>query len=1245
MKLRLSLIGILLFSVLTFVSSKEYYKRHVVLVVDQTPKTSRGGYLVPMGKDLKSFLSGSTPSSRTSGPDAFSFDPKTDCLEIFLYGLQGDVRSFDTANGDAYSLLNEARAGVSRDSLFAHTLNYLVHPYKKYHPYGEESHTWNLTYIWNQGLRDVFEQKTSLGSSIEEKGGYGFSAFLPNAVIPFVDRTIPAQEYYIICVSTFQAGTTGMNAAFDVDILGDIYRDNEKARAFNRWLSQFSAPYQVSDWAKFERGSAQDNGVSAIGSQLVMRSAVNTAVNITSNINLSQKKYLGKDYEMGAISISFPKDDRLDIQEVYLTITTNDGRVLCDKTQQFKYDDKKKEFIIDAQELSLEEFSKDDTLDIKFTFLPKYSPDSKVLPYVFLTSRTLSAQEVAYKSAPTYMYIFLFCVLIALIMLVRFIYRKRGKRATCTSKVNIWPISNSRFMDVSDNHVVSQDCWYYQEGSKTKNIEVTGTVRPIYPKFAKRYKLVAEYQIQDIDLNEEFSFRPEGREQNGSLRSSNRWYPLQCDTRGNYTFDVTTYLSEDVLEPDFSSLSHCILRLKVLIRTYFVDSSNKKLTPYQQIERSYPFIVRPAIENSDIWVALDPGTSGSCITYGWGGLPADVNNINLACSQSTDTAGNQILSPIFFSKVQILDHASIFSGGKASEMQVFDSETGQGDFRFGNEAHIHWGRNSFQSIKKLLGYANELEIENGKGVVRRINGHDLAHLLIKGLCREFEKFIATSETVSDNVRDRLLHDGKLASSRAIVAVPNNYTVNKVQAMVDTIKRTNLFKEIHYIYEAEGVMMYYLNLNWANLSKVAKKTFVVFDMGGATINATAFKIEVTTGTNNGNVFTRSINVDTISRVGYTVGGDNIDFALIRIITDIPSIQTALLGIGKSTEDFLRENKKRLILFVQKLKLDYIEKMSSSASLREGNIAKNEETFWTEIFKLANDCKISILESMSEEDRHYLTNSVLSKNPMEKIVMASVKDAISELISEGVCGDVELILSGRSVLYPRIKSTVLQTLKGRGLNVSQWEYKGTGDNSQSGIKMEEVVKTAVARGACWYGMFSKYVRLRHNIVTSTFGYTDMVNNVVKFVPVVSKNTEFNDNGEAEGEVRPMDPTINSVKFLQMLGSNYDAIYSNPEECHKMAELKQVTSADITGNIRTIKIKVDCNGNFTYAIDVAGETLPLVGTCNIVDADITDTNSEAYAFAALSSLDDQLDSNNNQTNQKQKSEILPTSGRKRF
>lgn len=404
------------------------------------------------------------------------------------------------------------------------------------------------------------------------------------------------------------------------------------------------------------------------------------------------------------------------------------------------------------------------------------------------------------------------------------------------------------------------------------------------------------------------------------------------------------------------------------------------------------------------------------------------------------------------------------------------------------------------------------------------------------------------------------------------------------------------------------MMYYFNLNWAKLPGYQNKTFIVFDMGGATINATAFRIKVNSDAK-GDIL--SVEVDTVSRVGYTVGGDNIDFALIKVLYGMPSMITALGDAGISEKDHQRRNKKSLLQFVQKLKLDHIAALAGNRST--GNWAASAEVFWTNLFNYAKGWGLTLPDKMTDADAAYFAREKQSETSnMKKLVINSVKDAVAELLYDVNVSDVELILSGRSVLYPGIKESVVRSIKEKTSKVNEWNYEGSVESR------EEAVKTAVVRGACWYAMFSRFVALRHDKLTSTFGFMDMVRNESHYVPVLSRNTPFGEDGAVEAEAQPSFALLNNVTFLQMLGHDYDTIFGK-EIFHKMNELALVTSSEIDGQIQSVKIRVDYNNNFTYEIRVAGKTKPICGGCAAADSEITDRNSEAYSFAALASLDD--------------------------
>ena len=374
--------------------------------------------------------------------------------------------------------------------------------------------------------------------------------------------------------------------------------------------------------------------------------------------------------------------------------------------------------------MKLENLDKEDDLKLKFSLFPQVDGSSKVLPYVFVTDVNIPANTIIYAQASTYNYLVFGLIALLIIIGIVLYYYKRGKDATCEIDMKIKPISPYRFMDVTDNKVVSADAWYFRNGSESE-INVKGVVKPVYPSFSKKYALKAEFEIQDSDGNDYFTFRPSGFDPNGAPRSCNITYPLEITSDGEFHIKVISFMREDMNEEIFANLDRCKLQLKVVVRAYFEDKSGNCVSKeVEEKEESYTYIVRPDIADKELWVAFDPGTTGSCVAYGYGGTPANCDNIKLVSSQSSTVDGGTKLSPIFYSKLQILDQASIFNGAAAADMQLFDSGTGEGDYRFGNEAHIFWGSNSFQSIKKLLGYDNELTVKNRIGVERSISGHE-----------------------------------------------------------------------------------------------------------------------------------------------------------------------------------------------------------------------------------------------------------------------------------------------------------------------------------------------------------------------------------------------------------------------------------------------------------------------------------------------------------------------------------------
>lgn len=1206
----------------------DYYNKHVILLVDQTRDVQDHPSLNNIYKLLCDVLSGQDVSQNEGVfPRNFKFNPSMDELSIYSFGLYGNSENYDTPYG---KISHNCYLDYPVSKFTDDVVNFLIKDRGSLQGGGK-----TFTSFLEEDVFSLFSKKDSLYSQIMQNSGITLSYFVYPSIIDKIDVSIPTKEYYIIIVSNYQSGLTGNSDIADVERLKELshYRVNYVDN-FRKYMDLLEEPFYLIKNLSYVSGHYQDDPVIK-GFYLRLRSLESTQVYINSNVNLKETDYGETTYELGDVSLAFNHDEKiLSIDSLILKVSDGEGLVLKESLP-VNYNEESKLFLIPAREINLHKvYAEGDDLLLEYVFYTtaKNKIGDKLMPMVFVADREYKFTETDIiskyqaKNRVIMFYVLIVLLVILIVCLLRYVYLKRGRGCHVAIDFSIWPITNTKFMEVKNKKVVSYDCWYWQEGETDRNIPITGTVRIGRRFFAKRYKYEVEFYIDDIDVNEDFSFRPDPviRERNGNARVFRKFYPLGYESNGNFNFNVNAYLSPQMARPNFEHDN--ILKVEVKMRVIRKEGGKKYFCAEQS--HKYSFIVRPEISNSNLWVAFDPGTNGSCMAYGMSSLQTDTDDIYIAENEFEDVLGNKQKSTIFPSKIRINKDSNIIfnpTGFKAENLR----EGENGDFLFGNQAEIFWnqkGINCFQSIKKLLGYTTPQKVVGASNQIIEISGKDLAHLLVRGLYNHFEEYVRNSQ-----VRDKQAYihrmfidaDGRFTPQRAIVAVPNNYTMVKIQEMVDSVKRLNQFKEVHYIYESEAVMMSYFRQEWSQLEQIQHKTFMVYDMGGATINATAFRIKVNVELHHGHKNIRNIEVKTIAKVGYGIGGDDIDYAIIKFIYGIPVIQDYFTTNGIDVYKHQKQNKTVLIELARKIKLDLIEK--SNGLNVEGNVFTDASILYShihEIFK--SKFKISLETSPSNNDTNYINKGFKQMQSVKQIVFSNVKDAVKELLSSlSEKGEMELIMSGRSVLYPGIKETVLTEIKSNGFDCSvPWG----GFNNKEGFFDDEKVKTAVAVGACWYAMYSKVINLKHNHLTSTFGYIDMEGMKRKFVPVITKHDEFDEDGNVKKDVVPIDMTLNNVKFIQMLGNNHTEILEKDIR-HKKNFLDEVYPSEITGQIKQITLAVDDKGNFSYAVNVAGlnhaitiQTNPYSRlTDNSVRMEITDENSEAYAFATCNALEE--------------------------
>ena len=1237
------------------------FRRHYIIVVDQG--ACQGHKNMPeLYLDLKYLFENnsirqSSDLSAESFAEDFSFDPLSDEVSIFASGI---------TESDFSRIVNNSQGGgKSADEINDMIVSALFRRQKSFQEARSESETDVATYFDNN--LKPFMSGHSGGIRV------GLNEFLYPLILGKLNLSVPAEAYYILRVSNF----TSQGAAKSVketQLKPLVVSRQQYVDGFDNYCRSIESPFFRQPSMKIVHQAALggsnyanlNNNPVVMGDKLGLASLVSVGLSNMSSPHFEQKSY-GKDvFSYSGASIVFPHDDHITVDKVFWDV---EGQQM-DMTSKYTYKKESSQYVFPHGEMKLGKAQEGDIVKMNYVFYAQSKDDEgkDLLPMVFKSGSQYQLEAGDFVPAPNNKLIWLVLIVVLglLAFLAYWIWKRRGLNRKVWVESVIRPVSRSRFMEVKDKKVVNEDCWYMGPDNQTQRITLEGELKKEELPFSKDYHYRLEYYVIDEDSEDDFTFRPDGFDDQGKNLRKEQWYKVDVKPNGRFKLNILTYLdtenSPDLADPDklrqfFADSDHPyrLLKLHVKFRVLVLDPKEKRVNidaiqlpdsvnPERycvkekqfpmpgkkdaRFERIYDFIVKPDIERKSAWIAFDPGTTGSCAAFAFDGNPWD--SVVLAKNQYSVTDGTKKETTcIFPSVVKVQDRARCFaqSGDAVADVERWALNE---DFIFGNRASQRLGNNRFRSIKKLLGYTNLLELKKDNSS-KYISGKDLAFLLVKGLYKEVGDYAMENAEVDDNLRRKMSDEsGHFAPMRAIVAVPNNYTLLKIQDMVDSVKRLGCFEEVHYLYESEGVMMNYLNRMWTHLSKDDNdKVFIVYDMGGATINATAFRLNI--------IFNNHDNIDrltvrTVSKVGYCVGGDDIDYALIRFIFDMPAVSSILGDDEEVKVDIMNKNKQKLIRFATNLKLDLIDEHRND--LDKLRYLSNIEQLINAVCSILKECGITVHPTMfGEADQNYIATQLYKQNHaaslMYKYVYSKVEDAVNELMKDLVASKVELIFSGRSSLYPHIQEYVTKTMVSRGFTPNKWD----GFNDERGNLDADAVKTAVASGACWYAVFNTIIRLDHSVIPSTFGFIDQVGGKPKFVPVIKRLDNYVD-GKKSHSVEPVDTSLQKVTFLQMLGSDYDKIlddFYHKRNMHKINVLEEIPGEILDGSLETVSITVEDNNNFDY--DVETSTKHITPRSNrysrlfghegtAVKTEIVEENNASYVFAALQSVDEIVD-----------------------
>jgi hypothetical protein len=221
---------------------------------------------------------------------------------------------------------------------------------------------------------------------------------------------------------------------------------------------------------------------------------------------------------------------------------------------------------------------------------------------------------------------------------------------------------------------------------------------------------------------------------------------------------------------------------------------------------------------------------------------------------------------------------------------------------------------------------------------------------------------------------------------------------------------------------------------------------------------------------------------------------------------------------------------------------------------------------------------------------------------------VKDAVDEVVqlSNQLQFD-KVIFSGRSTAFPLIRETVETQL-----------HESSGKVGIVMLDLEES-KTAVARGACWYGINKNSIRLHHVKTNAAFGYKKTLTadtSDARFYQLVAMGEPFeSSNGQIDSRTgsRKVDDDFSfdasKVNFYQVMGKNADKILAENQK-HKFSRIASVLLPQIAS-----EVAVRVYENDTVECAVRLETRQVLKESGVVaDQEISEANEAHYTWLVM-------------------------------
>lgn len=1086
----------------------------------------------------------------------------------------------------------------------ADNVNYYFHTNGSYNEFEKYFLIPEKTYAKEEGIgpyfNRIFSNRPSLKSGYNGLGisTYSFTSF----AYPLCLDVLPTEyskEYIVVLISDFKAGSTFGNKQ-DEKIFKDAFRN--KADNVLKRVALLKSQFVKIDLGDYYKDAGYNSIIGfytfKIRPNAGSPNPENIEVRIDSDIHLGQKSYGGDLYKMEPTKVVFKHSEKLTIDNVAIEFTLPSGNVIRkDITPKMNETNGVFSFgeIDDIQLPGITGAFLNGAISLKYVFDTSFCIDEsnqQSIKYTFESNRTIDNTNFTYQTKLSTMEFsaIVATIILMLILIVVVVLWRKGK-----------PIGIlTTFSRFNDNY---ESCDYSAEGS--------GKVHADYKCWSAGDQARGSFEIKVLGR---FGYEQLNRFYNWQENSGYmvRIYPtkLVCPTGFEAYIYGAGKLSNDPNMPieltnafkDSKFEFSVIFRKKVdnditepLPFEFEIDlvSVNNGIRSFSiSAKTSYKFYVGPDLGN--VWLGLDPGTTGSCIATA-------TSSDDLTIERNNDN--EDLISP---SVILISTDRLKFPTDKSLSKdkirdKIRDEIRSVAQFGYKAQAQQETAvRRKFVSIKKLLGYNTEYSLGKTRtGDELSVDSSFLSTLMVEKLLEQHRTYI---EAHRDDC-PQFFENDVYCPKRAVIAIPNNFTASKIEHLRECVLdvKNSPIKELRFIYEAEAILVNYINSSNAKVDvqeSDSGETIFIFDMGGATINTTL-----------ANVKRRKIKgdlvweIEIISKLGYGVGGDTIDYAYLRWIYSkseayLDLAQNNPFGEHSSMDMRGRRELKEEVLKLKKQTIKYYNDTNERSLIDRYNIAHfngynlpandnvDDDVFSNDLIK----GKRSFL--YSEWFDEYVYNNV--RSIVRDVLYVCDQKSISHLDT--------ILMSGRSSHFPLIKETI------------EREVKQSGYNPTISLLSLTESKSAVAKGACYYGVLNSRIILQNITVNGVFGViqkTDPQQSPL-FHKLIDDGDCF-DNGYKTGNANipssqgfPFDGGV--VRFCQVMGVNPDDIVAKNEK-HKFSVIAEIPAQPYP--VKDVQITISDKDKIQCSItNTAGETIPPVETI-VKDSDIMACNDEQYTF----------------------------------